>query len=116
MVVGVTVVVVLVLVLVVVVVVVVVVVMRIPRGISIGISRCISRGISRCNSGGHPRGISIGLMAEQNPWQKWLFRYIWEHFLVLEHQIPIWLDFVLGLNVRDTSIWHSKMIEIPLVL
>ena len=65
-------------------------------------------------------------MAEKNPGQKWQFRYIWEHFLVLEHQIPIWLDFVLGLNVRDgmasmelllmTSIWHSKMIEIPLVL
>ena len=22
--------------------------------------------------------------------------YLWEHFLVLEHQIPIWLGFVLG--------------------
>ena len=100
--------------------------MYIPGGISIG----ISNGISRCNSGDHSigvsEGISIGLMAEKNPWQKWQFRYIWEHILVLEHQIPIWLDFVLGLNVRDgmasmelllmTSIWHSKMIEIPLVL
>ena len=40
-------------------------------------------------------------MAEIFPWQKWSISYLWEHFLVPEHRIPIWLGFVLGFNVRD---------------
>ena len=39
-------------------------------------------------------------MAEKNPWQKLSICYLWEHFLVTEHQIPVWLDFVLGFSVE----------------
>ena len=35
------------------------------------------------------------------PKQKWLISYFWEHFLVPEHHIPIWLAFVLTFNVRN---------------
>ena len=40
-------------------------------------------------------------MAEIFPWQKWSISYLWEHFLVLEHQIQIWLDFVLGFSILE---------------
>ena len=39
--------------------------------------------------------ISEGRMAGKIPKQKWLISYFWEHFLVPEHQIPIWLAFAL---------------------
>ena len=51
-------------------------------------------------------------MAEKNPWQKLSISYLWEHFLVPEHRIPIWLIFKLGLSVEE----HTKVIEIPMVL
>ena len=40
-------------------------------------------------------------MAEIFPLQKWLISYFWEHFLVPEHRIPIWLIFKLGFSVED---------------
>ena len=40
-------------------------------------------------------GIAEGWMAEKIPKQKWLISYFREHFLVPEHQIPIWLAFAL---------------------
>ena len=43
---------------------------------------------------------SEGWMPAKIPRQKWSISYLWEHFLVPEHQIPIWLVFVLGFNVR----------------
>ena len=39
-------------------------------------------------------------MVEKYPWQKWSISYIWEHLLVLEHQIPIWLGFILRLSME----------------
>ena len=33
------------------------------------------------------------LKAEIFPGQKWSISYLWEHFLVLEHRIPIWVIF-----------------------
>ena len=40
-------------------------------------------------------------MAEKIPRQKWSISYLWEHFLVPEHRIPIWLIFKLGFSVED---------------
>ena len=40
------------------------------------------------------------LKAEIFPWQKWSISYLWEHFLVLEHRIPIWVIFNL-MWIRD---------------
>jgi hypothetical protein len=40
-------------------------------------------------------------MAEKYPWQKWSISYLWEHFLVPEHRIPIWFILGLGLSVED---------------
>ena len=59
------------------------------------------RDSSRGISGGISGGISEDWMAEKNPWQKWLIWYLWEYFLVPEHQIPIWIDFELGCGIPD---------------
>ena len=40
-------------------------------------------------------------MAEKYPWQKWLISYLWEHFLVQGHRIPIWSILGLGFSVED---------------
>ena len=40
-------------------------------------------------------------MAEKNPWQKWSIWYLWEHFLVPEHRIPIWVILRSRLSVED---------------
>ena len=61
----------------------------------------ISRDSSRGIPGGISGSISEGWMAEKIPKQKWLISYFWEHFLVPEHHIPIWLAFVLTFNVRN---------------
>ena len=42
-------------------------------------------------------------MDELAPWQKLSISYLWEHFLVPEHRIPIWLIFKLGFSVEDVS-------------
>ena len=47
-----------------------------------------------------PERISKDWMAEIFPWQKWSISYLWEHFLVPEHRIPIWLGFILGLSME----------------
>ena len=103
------------------------------KGISIGISRDNSRGIP---GGISRRFQEISQEAFQNafqdifqeivrevfqevfhevfrkvewlkiPMQKLSISYLWEHFLVPEHQIPIWLVFVLGFNVRDGLAEH----------
>ena len=80
------------------------------RGISRRISRCISRDSSRGIPGGISGGISEGWMAEKIPRQKWSISYLWEHFLVPEHQIPIWLVFVLGFSVRDGLAKHCFLV------
>ena len=41
-------------------------------------------------------------MAEKNPYQKWSISYLWEHFLVPGHRIPIWLIFKLGFSAEGT--------------
>ena len=48
-------------------------------------------------------------MAEIFPWQKWSISYLWENFLVLEHQTPIWLYFVLGFSVELMKANHSSL-------
>ena len=48
-------------------------------------------------------------MAEILPWNKWSISYLWEHFLVPEHQIPIWLDFVLGFSVEFMNAKHNSL-------
>ena len=53
--------------------------------------------------------ISEGWMAEKIPRQKWSISYLWEHFWVPEHQIPIWLDFVLGFSVEFMNAKHSSL-------
>ena len=40
-------------------------------------------------------------MAEKNPWQKWSIWYLWEHFLVPEHRIPISVILRLRFSVED---------------
>ena len=40
-------------------------------------------------------------MAEKNPWQKWSIWYLWKHFLVPEHRIPISVILRLRLRVED---------------
>ena len=40
-------------------------------------------------------------MAEKILRLKWLISYFWEHFLVPEHRIPIWLIFKLRFSVED---------------
>ena len=49
-------------------------------------------------------------MAEKNPWRKRSISYLWEHFVVLEHRIPIW--FILGLrfSVDDIVIDRDLLI------
>ena len=42
-------------------------------------------------------------MAEKNLGQKWSISYLWEHFLVPEHRMPMWLIFKLGFSVEDVS-------------
>ena len=42
-------------------------------------------------------------MAEKILGQKWSISYLWEHFLVPEHRIPIWLILKLGFRVEDVS-------------
>ena len=41
-------------------------------------------------------------MPEQKPGPKWSFCYLWEHFLVPEHRIPIWV--ILGSRFRVEDI------------
>ena len=53
--------------------------------------------------------ISEGWMAEKIPRQKWSISYLWEHFLVPEHRIPIWLDFVLGFSVEFMNAKHNSL-------
>ena len=53
-----------------------------------GLKVCISEGISK------------GWMHEKNPWQKLSISYLWEHFLVPDHRIPIWLGFILRLSME----------------
>ena len=48
-------------------------------------------------------------MAEIFPWQKWSISYLWEHFLVPEHRIPIWLDFVFGFSVAFMNAKRSSL-------
>jgi len=50
----------------------------------------ISKGMSADTSESISRGISEGQMPEQKTLAKWSIRCLWEHFLVPEHQIPIW--------------------------
>ena len=38
--------------------------------------------------------------AEEFPYKKWLISNLWEHFLVPEHWIPIWVGFELGLSME----------------
>ena len=40
-------------------------------------------------------------MVEKHHWQKWSISCLWEHFLVLEHRIPIWVILRLGFSVED---------------
>ena len=40
-------------------------------------------------------------MAENIPRQKWSISYLWEHFLVPEHRIPIWVILRLRFSVED---------------
>ena len=40
-------------------------------------------------------------MAQKIPWQKWSIWYLWEHFLVPEHQLPIWVILKLSFCVED---------------
>ena len=40
-------------------------------------------------------------MPEINPWQKWPIWYLWEHLLVPEHRIPIWVVLRLRFSVED---------------
>ena len=49
--------------------------------------------------------ISEGWMAEKIPRQKWSISYLWEHFLVPEHRIPIWLGFKFIIN-GNSLIFH----------
>ena len=49
--------------------------------------------------------ISEGWMAEKIPRQKWAISYLWEHFLVPEHRIPIWLGFKFIIN-GNSLIFH----------
>ena len=42
------------------------------------------------------------------PRQKWSISYLWEHFLVPEHRIPIWLGFILGLHQWNTDGTHQN--------
>ena len=54
-----------------------------------------------CKTEGSPTGfarISKGWMAEKIPRQKWSISYLWEHFLVPEHRIQIWLGFKFIIN------------------
>ena len=56
-----------------------------------------------CKTEGSPTGLGKnfeGWIAEKYPWQKWSIS-LWKHFLVLEHRIPIWLDFVLGFSMLE---------------
>ena len=39
-------------------------------------------------------------MAEKNTWQKLSISNPWEHFLVPEHQMAIYVDFELGLSME----------------
>ena len=41
------------------------------------------------------------LIAEKNPGQKWSIWYLWEHFLVPEHRMPIYVIFRLRFSVED---------------
>ena len=40
-------------------------------------------------------------MAEKIPRQKWSISYLWEHFLVPEHRIPIWVILRFRFSVAD---------------
>ena len=50
--------------------------------------------ISRCNSGRVSGGISEDRTAAKTYGKQWPISYLWEHVLVLEHQIPIWFILV----------------------
>ena len=64
-----------------------------------------------CKTEGSPTGfarISKGWMAEKIPRQKWSISYLWEHFLVPEHRIPI--SVILGGGVSHegrTRAWPT---------
>ena len=56
--------------------------------------------------------ISEGWMAEKNPRQKWSISYVWEHFLVPEHQVPIWLGFKFIINGKSLMFhWFYWYVE-----
>ena len=52
-------------------------------------------------------------MAQKNPWQKWSTWYLWEHFLVPEHRIPISVILRLKLSVED-MVEDMEIVNIPL--
>ena len=61
-----------------------------------------------CKTEGSPTGfarISKGWMAEKIPRQKCSISSLWEHFLVPEHRIPIWLGFKFIMN-GNSLIFH----------
>ena len=68
-------------------------------------SRSISGGISIC--------ISEGWMHEKKHWRKWLIWYLWEHFVVPEHRIPIWVILRLRFSVEDI-VEDMENVDIPL--
>ena len=45
------------------------------------------------------------------PWQKWSIWCLWEHFLVLEHRISIWLGFILGLHPWNIDGTHQNQVK-----
>ena len=51
-------------------------------------------------------------MAENKLRQKWSISYLWEHFLVPDHRIPILLIFELSICIQE----DTQIIEIPVVL
>ena len=59
---------------------------------------------------GSPTGFGTDFeswIAEKCHWQKWSISYLWEHFLVPEHRIPIWLGFILRISM-EFLIFHYK--------
>ena len=78
------------------------------KSISGGISRGILAGslisISAGSSVGISLGISEGWIPEKNPRQKWSIWYLWEHFVVPEHRIPIWVILRLRFGVEDIMV------------
>ena len=52
-------------------------------------------------------------MANKNPWQKWSSCYLWEHFLVLEHRIPILVILRLAFSIEDI-VEYMEIVNISL--